>query len=157
MCHPRLYIRKPVCVKGINVWVPLKILCGFFFLISLLFQVISHRPKWFKQCVLTFFFLYCTVFSYVWTLKVFIPKVNSCAAFHVILPFASIGFSLGQFNTLHPPIVTVLVFKVLTLSLKNKSQTSFQWSSLNSEEKCLAFEFQDCRSKSKVYHLNCTG
>lgn len=87
--------------------------------------------------------------------RLFIPKVDSCAAFHVILPFASIGFSSGHLIHLK---VTVSVFKVLALSLKKQSQTSFQQSSLNgSEEKCFAFEFQGCSSKRKVYPLKCTG
>lgn len=60
-------------------------------------------------------FSFCTVlFSLICGhSRLFMPKVNSCDAFHVILPFASIGFSSGQFNTLYPIKVTVSVFKLL--------------------------------------------
>ena len=65
LCQLRLYITKPVCVKGIHVCISLKILCGFLFLIAVLFQLISYQPKWFKESMLTlFFFVLYSFLSY---------------------------------------------------------------------------------------------
>lgn len=93
--------------------ISLKILCGFFFLIAVLFQLISYQPKWFKESILFFFFCTILFFLIYGHSRLFIPEVNSCAAFHVMLPFASTGLSSEQFNILHPLKVIVLLFKIL--------------------------------------------
>ena len=96
----RLYITKRVCVKGICVFLK-KYCVGFFFLTAVRFQLICYQPKGFKKMILILSFctmLFCIVYGYS---RLFIPKVNLCAAFHVMLPFASIVFSSEHFNTLY--------------------------------------------------------
>lgn len=59
----------------------------------------------------------------------FIPKINSCAAFCVILPLGSMNFSSEQFNTLHPlKVIVVLCKYIVTLMnfvFKKKKKSKF--------------------------------